>query len=137
MHAGGLEITPAAKALAGPRSRELIDRDPLRGRIGQFSARTVRNLEPHCDLDLALVEFRDRPLKIGHAVDKDWLIALEMLGKQQSRRMWVQPHHRHACPERLDREDQFCAQATAEMGQVGGYVTAGEVDEVEPIKHRQ
>jgi hypothetical protein len=132
-----LEITPTAKTLADLWSRELVDRDPLRARIGQFSARTMWDLESHCDLHLALAELSDRPLKFGHAVDQNWLIALEMPGEQQSWRMRIQPHHRYACPERLDCEDQLCAQPTAEMVHVGGYVTAGEVDEVEPIKHER
>jgi hypothetical protein len=69
----------------------------------------MRDLKPHCDLHFALAELIDLALKIGHAVNQDGLIALEMLGQQQSRRVRVQPHHRHTRPERLDREDQFCA----------------------------
>ena len=128
-------VTPTAKPLADLWSRELVERDPLWARVGQFSTRTVWDLEPHCDLHLAPAQLRDRPLELGHAIDQDRLIAVEMPGEQQGRRMRVQPHHRHPCPERLDREHQFCAQATAEMDQVGGHVTAGEVDEVEPIEH--
>ena len=75
-----LEITPTAKPLADLWSRELVERDPLWARVGQFSTRTVWDLEPHRDRHLALAELGDRPLKFGHAVDRDWLVALQMPG---------------------------------------------------------
>jgi hypothetical protein len=62
------------------------------------------------------------------------LISLEALGEQQTRRMTVQLHHRHTCPERLDREDHFRAQLIGEVRDVGCDITAREVDEVEPFE---
>jgi hypothetical protein len=131
------EIAPTGKALIGLWPCELVKRDPLGPGIRQLSTGAVRDLETHGNFHLAVAELCNRPIKIGHSVDQDRLISLEMLGEQQRRRMRIQPDHRDACPERLNREDQFRAQSTAEMRHVGGDVTAGEVDEVEPIEHSE
>ena len=103
-------------------------------RIRLLRARAARDLEPESDFYLTVAELCDRALEIDDAVDQDRLISLEMLGEQRTWRMRVQLHHRHTCPERLDREDHFRAQLMGEVRDVGCNITAREVDEVEPIE---
>jgi hypothetical protein len=108
------EIAPTGQSPIRPWPRPLVQRDPLGPRVCELSARAVRDLEPHANLDVAGPELCDRPIKAGHAVDQHGLISLKMSGQHQRRRIRGQAHHCHARPERLDREYHFRPQSAAE-----------------------
>jgi hypothetical protein len=97
----------------------------------------MRDVEARGDLHAASLCLGDRPLEVGYAVDQDRLIVLEVAGEQQCGGIRAEAHHRHPSPQGLDREHQLGAQSVREVLDVGGNVTAGEIDEVEPIEHHR
>ena len=131
-----VEVAASGESLVSPWPRPLIQGNPLRPRVGHLDAAPVRDLKIHADLDVTVAELCDCPIEILDPVHEDWLVALEMAREQKRGRIRGQSHHRHPCPERLDREYRFRPQPMGEVFQVAGDVPARQVDEVEPIEHR-
>ena len=94
----------------------------------------MRNLKARSNLDSALRQLGDSPIKVSHAVDKDRLIALEMPGQQQRRRIRIQANHRNPGTERLNRKYELAAQPAREVLHVRGDVVARQIHELQPLE---
>ena len=81
------EVASTGQAFGGLRSSQLIQSQALRAGAYESHARSVRDLETLSDLHPRLPQLHNSQLKVGDAVDKHGLVALEVTREQQSR--WV------------------------------------------------
>ena len=77
---------------------------------------------------------RERRPELGHPVDEDRPISLEVVGQQDEGRVLGEPDGGDPRPHRIDREHHFAAEDLAEEREIFGHVTARHVQEVEAFE---
>lgn len=130
-----LEVAPAVEVLRGICSGELIERNALRPWVDQLGGRSVWNIEACLNFHTAALQLDDSSIEVWHTEEEDGLIAVEMLGEQERRRIRIQANHCHPGPEGLNGENQLRAQSSSEVLDIGRYVTAWEIDKLQSIEH--
>src|SRR5829696_646654 len=135
MPPGGSEVAATRQAAAAVRMGRLVNRQALGTRREQLNTCSVRHLEAAADVAVTLLELVDRHLEVGHAKDQNRLIAVEVFGQHQPRRVRCEPDHGNSSAEAFNGEDELCAQAVRVVLDVGGHVAARLVDEVELLEH--
>src|SRR5215218_1104195 len=135
MPPGGSEVAATRQAAAAVRMGRLVNRQALGSRREQLNTCSVRHLEAAADVAVTLLELVDRHLEVGHAKDQNRLIAVEVFGQHQPRRVRCEPDHGNSSAEAFNGEDELCAQAVRVVLDVGGHVAARLVDEVELLEH--
>ncbi len=129
------EVAPSLEAVGGLGSGELVERHARWGPGRVSSAPGPCGISRERQPQGAAFQLGDGLIEVRNAVDEDGPVAREVTREQQRRRIRAQAHHRHACPECLNREHQLRTQSVGERLHLGRHVAAGEVDEIEPVEH--
>src|SRR5207247_1473656 len=128
------EVAAAVEVVGRAGARELVQRDALAAGRGERAARAVGDLEARFARPAARLHVAERRLEVGHAVHQDRLVAVEVVGQQDERRVVAHRDRRDPRAHALDGEHEPAAQHVGEEHHVAPDVVAGRVQEVELLE---
>src|SRR4051794_2681240 len=130
---GSAEVGAAGEVLVDFGARELVEPEALSSRAAEGRAWAERQLRSRFELQTTGAEFGQRLVEVGHAVEEYRRVAGQVIGEHHSWSLRCECDLPDARAHRLDREDAPAAKDVAVEREVGFDVTAGQVQDVEPL----